>query len=70
MCHALVRGYIVAVCLIYGSGRLFASTRGEGIGSSAQVANYVSDDEPSAYALLWSYFSSLANASLAGLQHD
>jgi hypothetical protein len=56
--HALLRGCIVALCVTYGSGDLFAWARSEEVGSSEQVDHFIVDDEPSAYALLWSYFSS------------
>lgn len=54
--HALLRGCIVAVFLTYGSGGLFAWARSEEVRFSAEVDHYIGDDEPSAYALLWSYF--------------
>jgi hypothetical protein len=70
--HGLVRGCVVAVFLTYGSGGLFAWARDEEVGSSAQVDYYMVDDKPSAYALVWSYFSSLmaSDSSGAALQYD
>jgi hypothetical protein len=51
---------------------LFAWARSLKVGSNAQIDHYSIDDEPSAYELLWSYFSSLAasDASRATVQHD
>ena len=67
--HALLRGCIVVIWLIYASGVLFAGGRRAEVDSGVQVDQYIVDDEPSAYVLLWSYFSSLA-ASSSSEQHD
>jgi hypothetical protein len=69
--HALLRGCIVAVFLTSGSGGLFAWTSSDEVGSSPQIDHYVVDDEPSAYAQLWSYFSVLVVSDASGAaQHD
>jgi hypothetical protein len=53
----LLRECIVAVCLSCGSTWLFASPDSdEQVSSSAQVDDHSVDYEPSAYALVWSYF--------------
>jgi len=68
--HALLRGCIVAVCLTYGTGGLFAWARSEAVGSIAQLDHSSVEDEPSAYALLWSYFSALVVSDSGAAMRD